>query len=135
MSDAHQRHLRDLLDKGHLVALRTLASALLTRVPEGCDFGFDDGSAVSAVVWEKDPPHELRGLRLGSQAGSDMLWDFAHELGHVAIGHRPELLRDRAHERTAWDAGWQLIVSLEPTAPGLKAAYEHRRDHCLKSYP
>jgi len=136
MSAAHQRYLRELLDKSHQLARQALAADLLTQVPAGCDFGFDDTSDVSAVVWKKEPPHDLLVLRLGSRAGANMPWDFAHELGHVLIGHKPELLRDRAHERAAWNEGWKLIVSLVPnTASAFKDEYERRRDHCLKSYP
>lgn len=129
------RDLRELVQKSGRYDLRDLAAYLLELVPPGCDFGFDDTSAVSSVLWTRAAPHQLLFLRLGSKAGAQMIWDLAHELGHTTLGHQPQHLRNPKHERAAWDQGWSLVSQFAPShAAHWRDEFESRRDECLETY-
>lgn len=74
-------------------------------------------------------------VRLYPKVGLNCLWDLAHEAGHLdeptAEADAVEQLR---REEAAWDAGWGLLVSEDPSIASSQAAYERRRDDCLEGY-
>lgn len=132
---AAETFLPEIIKKSARRDLRAVIEFLLKRVPRDCLFGLDDTKDQSKVAWSKKPPYRLEELRLGARAFSNMIWDLAHELGHVELGHQPSQVGVPEHERDAWDAGWKIIMKGFPFRSWFfRSEFVTRRNRCVDTY-
>jgi len=97
----------------------------------------------SAVSWSD----KTIWIALGDPAADNtsVLWDLAHELGHLEIGEPAEhkdphfLSPDEKkeclkREGLAWDKGWQMLLVFDNRIGTYDVPFNKRRRYCLGTY-
>lgn len=77
-------------------------------------------------------------IQICAHAGTSVVWDLLHELGHALHGHAPGKEKTCAHEVAMWERGWKWAKTESGLGGELttedESAFRARAIDCLKTY-
>jgi hypothetical protein len=126
--------VREVCDVGGLKGYEPQVDLLIRRVEEA-EFTFYCSSrgAASTIEWTS----ECLRLAVDGASGLLLLWDLAHEVGHLIDGAPASGLnwtQKAQREESAWSNGWDLLVTVFPTIEGKRTSFDLRRATCLATH-